>query len=211
MQKVAWFIIPAVLPSIVKLVSLFLNAVWLDEVFLPVHQQRLRDAANKTRDTLVSLGIQVRPAQAGFFLWADFRCFLPVVSRDEELGKSSVSSFLQSLQATVWQRCFVYCQIWHCCINAACHCSVWGFTALSCGLFCYHFVRCQGSIMQNITSAEACRWRFVSVEVYTVRCCMWHFGGLLVCSGNMFVDNEDSWPMIVGYFCWQCSCWTTQT
>jgi len=90
-----------VLPSIVKLVSLFPNAVWLDEVFLPIHQQRLRAAANKTRDTLVSLGIQVRPAQAGFFLWADFRHFLPVVSRDEELGKSSLSLFLQSLQATV--------------------------------------------------------------------------------------------------------------
>jgi hypothetical protein len=90
-----------VLPSIVQLVSLFPNAVWLDELFLPIHQQRLHDAAKKTRDMLVSLGIQVRPAQAGFFLWADFRHFLPVVSRDEELGKSSLSSFLQSLQARV--------------------------------------------------------------------------------------------------------------
>ena len=88
------------LPSIVKLVC-FIIAAWLDEEFLPVHQQRLRDAANKTRDTLVSLGIQVRPAQAGFFLWADFRRFLPVISRDEEIGKSSLSLFFQSLQATL--------------------------------------------------------------------------------------------------------------
>lgn len=124
------------LPFIVKLVSLFPNAVWLDEVFLPIHQQRLRDAANKTRDTLVSLGIEVRPAQAGFFLWADFRRFLPVVSRDEELGKSSLSLFLQSFQATVLRRCSVYCQIWQCCINAA---------------------RCHGGIMQNTSSPEACR------------------------------------------------------
>ena len=188
------------LPSIVKLVSLFPNAVWLDEVFLPVHQQRLRDAANKTRDTLVSLGVQVRPAQAGFFLWADFRRFLPVVSRDEELGKSSLSSFLQSLQSTVWRRCLVYCQIWQYCINAACHWNVCNFTAVSCGLFYYQFLRCHGSRMQNITFPETCRWRFVSVEVFALR--YWNFGGPLVCSGNIFVDHEDSSAMIVGYFCW---------
>jgi hypothetical protein len=88
------------LPTTVKLASVFRNTVWIDEVFLPTYQQRLRDAANKTRNTLVSLGIQVRPAQAGFFLWADCRRFLPVVSRDGELSKSSVtlSSFLQLLQ-----------------------------------------------------------------------------------------------------------------
>jgi hypothetical protein len=127
---------------------------------------------------------------------------LPVVSRDEELGKSSLSSFLQSPQARVWRRCFVYCQIWQCCINAACHWNVWGFTTLSCGLFCYHFLRCHGGIMQNISFPEACRWRFVLVEVFIVRCYMWHFRGWLVYSGNIFVDNEDSWAMIVGYFRW---------
>jgi len=73
--------------------------------------------------------------------------------------------------------------------SAACHWNVWGFTPLSCGLFCYHFVRCHGGIMQNISSPEACRWRFVSVEVYTVRCCMWHFRGQLVCSGNIFLEQ----------------------
>jgi hypothetical protein len=89
------------LPSIVKLASVFHNTVWIDEVFLPTYQQCLHDAANKTWNTLVSLGIQVRPAQAGFFLWADSRYFLPVVSHDEEFNKSSVtlSSFVQLLQA----------------------------------------------------------------------------------------------------------------
>jgi hypothetical protein len=60
----------------------------MDEVFLPIHQQRLREAAHKTRSTLVSLGVKVRPAEAGFFLWTDFRCFLPVLNHDEEIGKS---------------------------------------------------------------------------------------------------------------------------
>jgi hypothetical protein len=67
---------------------LFDNVVWLDEVFLPTHQKRLREAAFKARNTLISLGVKVRPAQAGFFLWADFRHFLPTVNHDEELGKS---------------------------------------------------------------------------------------------------------------------------
>jgi hypothetical protein len=71
------------------------NIVWLDEEFLPAHRQRLHEAAHKTRNALISLGAKVRPAQAGFFLWADFRCFLPTVSRDEELGKlnAAVSEF----------------------------------------------------------------------------------------------------------------------
>lgn len=61
--------------------------MWLDEEFLPTHRQRLLEAAHKTRNALISLGAEVRPAQAGFFLWADFRRFLPTVGRDEELGK----------------------------------------------------------------------------------------------------------------------------
>jgi hypothetical protein len=73
---------------IVKPTSVFGNTVWMDEVFLPIHQQRLCEAAQKTRSTLISLGVKVRPAQAGFFLWADFRHFLPVLTHDEELGES---------------------------------------------------------------------------------------------------------------------------
>jgi hypothetical protein len=69
----------------------FGNAVWLDEEFLPTHRQRLREAAHKTQNALISVGAKVRPAQAGFFLWADFRCFLPNVNRDEELGKSNAT------------------------------------------------------------------------------------------------------------------------
>ncbi|KDR08258.1 1-aminocyclopropane-1-carboxylate synthase-like protein 1 [Zootermopsis nevadensis] len=75
-------------PAIVqKAATKLLNdAVWMDEVFLPIHQQRLCEAAHKTRSTLASLGVEVRPAQAGFFLWADFRRFLPTLNHDGELA-----------------------------------------------------------------------------------------------------------------------------
>ncbi|PNF40153.1 hypothetical protein B7P43_G09761 [Cryptotermes secundus] len=75
-------------PAIVQkaAASLLNDTVWLDEEFLPTHRQRLREAAHKTQNALISLGAKVQPAQAGFFLWANLRCFLPKVNHDEELA-----------------------------------------------------------------------------------------------------------------------------
>jgi hypothetical protein len=139
--------------SIVKLAPVFRNTVWIDEVFLPTHQQRLREAANKTRNTLVSLGVQVRPAQAGFFLWADFRRFLPVVSRDEELGKCTFavtsSNGMTKLLCVLSDLAVLY----KCCLSLKylrLHSSVVWIVLLS-------FLRCHGSIMKSVSSPEACR------------------------------------------------------
>ncbi|XP_069678877.1 probable inactive 1-aminocyclopropane-1-carboxylate synthase-like protein 2 [Periplaneta americana] len=74
-------------PAIVQQAAarLLNDSVWLDIIFLPTHRQRLQDAAHRVRDALTALKVKVRPAHAGFFLWADFRSFLPVVNHEEEL------------------------------------------------------------------------------------------------------------------------------
>ncbi|KAJ9579121.1 hypothetical protein L9F63_024771, partial [Diploptera punctata] len=67
--------------------ALLLNdTVWLDEILLPTHQHRLYIAANKTREALNSIGIAVRPAQAGFFFWVDLRPFMMEINQSEELA-----------------------------------------------------------------------------------------------------------------------------
>ncbi|KAJ9597570.1 hypothetical protein L9F63_011571 [Diploptera punctata] len=70
-----------------KIITKVLNDPgWIEEKFLPTHQQRLREAALKTRAVLSSLGIYVRPAHAGFFLWADLRPHMKEISIAGEIA-----------------------------------------------------------------------------------------------------------------------------
>ena len=57
---------------------------WLDNVFIPTNQKRLREANEFVTRALKNLGVDVFPAQAGLYVWADFRKYIEPLTREAE-------------------------------------------------------------------------------------------------------------------------------
>ncbi|KAK7070774.1 hypothetical protein SK128_022016 [Halocaridina rubra] len=59
---------------------------WCDDFFLPTNRRKLRDSYEKARSFLEEMGIEVREAKSGFFVWINLQPFLNEVTKEEELA-----------------------------------------------------------------------------------------------------------------------------
>lgn len=52
---------------------MFMSKDWIDNIYTPTNQQRLRESYKTVCETLQKCGIPYVEAVAGFFVWVDFR------------------------------------------------------------------------------------------------------------------------------------------
>ena len=62
--------------------------VWYDEVYLPTYRKRLAQKYRWSCARLEEMGVRVRRASAGLFIWFNVKNFLRVPTMEEESGES---------------------------------------------------------------------------------------------------------------------------
>ena len=74
-------------PTITQyLLQRFIDDVdWLDKIYIPTNQKRLREANEFVTKELTDLGIDVVPAQGGLYVWADFGKYVKPLTREAEV------------------------------------------------------------------------------------------------------------------------------
>ncbi|XP_068673668.1 1-aminocyclopropane-1-carboxylate synthase-like protein 1 isoform X1 [Montipora foliosa] len=72
-------------PTQVLLTNFIKDKEWLDSVFIPANQHRLRNAYKMTCDALLEVGIPFLEAECSLFVWVDFRELVPSSSFEEEM------------------------------------------------------------------------------------------------------------------------------
>ncbi|KAK7084312.1 hypothetical protein SK128_002087 [Halocaridina rubra] len=61
------------------------DKAWCDEFYLPTVKEKLRNAYERGYDRLTSMGIKVRRATAGCFLWFNLQPYLKRQTEEEEM------------------------------------------------------------------------------------------------------------------------------
>nr|XP_045605766.1 probable inactive 1-aminocyclopropane-1-carboxylate synthase-like protein 2 [Procambarus clarkii] len=59
---------------------------WCDDFYIPTSQQRLAEAYQKTRQRLEAMGVVVRRAKAGLFIWASMQAFMQPCTKEQEMA-----------------------------------------------------------------------------------------------------------------------------
>lgn len=75
---------------VIFVTPIYFHTAWSDNYLLPTTKQRLRASYEYTKERLEKMGILVREASAGLFVWVCVQRFLNDKTVEEDIGKSLI-------------------------------------------------------------------------------------------------------------------------